>query len=111
MKDLRQELLRRLQAASATYDKSKWEKEFESNNYLAEMIRRNPSNKSLYLLKIESYRPLFKLLIVEKQSLTLRRPRITELKRSVRFPEFKQNYVSKPWKQSKNVWLEQQAWR
>jgi hypothetical protein len=36
-------MLRRLQNAHATYDKGKWEKDFEVNKYFEDMIRKNSS--------------------------------------------------------------------
>lgn len=37
------ELLKRLQSAHSTYDKTKWDQEHMNNNYLADLIRRNSS--------------------------------------------------------------------
>jgi hypothetical protein len=36
-------LLKRLQGAQATYDKRRWDKEFEHNEYFQDMIRKNSS--------------------------------------------------------------------
>ena len=36
--------LKKLQDASATYDKSKWDEEHRINNYFNDMIRKNSSN-------------------------------------------------------------------
>lgn len=36
-------MLKRLQLAQATYDKRKWDKEFETNEYFIDMIRKNSS--------------------------------------------------------------------
>ncbi|CDW88812.1 UNKNOWN [Stylonychia lemnae] len=37
------ELLRRLQTASSTYDKGRWDKDFDHNTYFMDMIRKNSS--------------------------------------------------------------------
>ncbi len=80
-------ILRRLQQAQATYDTGKWEKDFDANNYMIDMIRKN-SSKSC---DSKSY---FENRQVSEKSLL--RPHLFS-GRSIFLSELSKNYVGTAW--------------